>query len=190
MSARSAFNLLEDILMWARNKANKVAFNPMDIPFSVVCKGGLESLLPLAKAKDIAIKSRSDDNIYADPDMIKAIIRNLVSNAIKFTNSGGEVKISTKRSDSGNIVTVADNGTGIEPTRLDKLFDIANISSTCGTQQERGTGLGLVICKQFVEKHGGEIWVESEKGKGSSFKFTLPYPKPVAGSEEILYPTG
>lgn len=190
MSARNVFNLLEDILIWATNKANKVSFNPVDTSFSVVCKGGIESLIPMATAKNIKIKCGTDDTIHADIDMIKATIRNLVSNAIKFTNSGGEVKISTKRSDSRNIVTVADNGIGIESTKLDKLFDISQISSTAGTHQERGTGLGLVICKQFVEKHGGDIWVESELGKGSRFKFTLPCPDTVADSGEIMTATG
>lgn len=189
MSARNVFNLLEDILIWATNKANKVSFNPVDTSFSVVCKGGIESLIPMAKAKNIKIKCGSDDTIHADPDMIKATIRNLVSNAIKFTHAGGEVKISTKRSDSGIMVTIADNGIGIESTKLDKLFDISNISSSIGTQQERGTGLGLVICKQFVEKHGGDIWVESELGKGSRFNFTLPFPN-VVDSGEIMTATG
>jgi signal transduction histidine kinase len=122
--------------------------------------------------------------------MIKATIRNLVSNAIKFTHAGGEVKISTKRSDSGIMVTIADNGIGIESTKLDKLFDISNISSSIGTQQERGTGLGLVICRQFIEKHGGDIWVESEIGKGSRFMFTLPFPDKTADSGEIMTSTG
>jgi signal transduction histidine kinase len=102
-------------------------------------------------------------------------MRNLVSNAIKFTNPGGSVNISSEQSDSIVTISVSDNGIGIDPEALSKLFDIASNLTTPGTANETGTGLGLLLCKEFVEKHGGRIWCESVVGKGSTFKFTLPY---------------
>jgi two-component system sensor histidine kinase/response regulator len=106
--------------------------------------------------------------------MIKTILRNLVSNAIKFTESGGAINIDAKEN-SGNItISVSDNGIGIKPDNLKKLFDISEVLTTPGTAKETGTGLGLLLCKEFVEKHGGKIWAESEIGKGSVFRFTLP----------------
>jgi signal transduction histidine kinase len=106
--------------------------------------------------------------------MLKTIILNLVSNAIKFTNSGGRININAEENSGNVIISVSDNGVGITPDNLAKLFDISEIITTKGTAKETGTGLGLLLCKEFVEKHGGKIWVESEVGKGSDFKFTLP----------------
>jgi signal transduction histidine kinase len=101
-------------------------------------------------------------------------LRNLVSNAIKFTNVGGTISITANQTDSNITISVSDNGIGIAPHNLMKLFEMAEVSTTKGTAEETGTGLGLLLCKEFVEKHGGKIWVESEVGKGSDFKFTLP----------------
>ena len=104
----------------------------------------------------------------------KALLRNLVSNAIKFTDNGGVININAEE-DSGNVtISVSDNGVGIEPDDLKKLFDITEVITTKGTAKETGTGLGLLLCKDFVEKHGGKIRVESEVGKGSSFYLTFP----------------
>jgi signal transduction histidine kinase len=112
--------------------------------------------------------------IFADTNMLNTILRNLISNAIKFTNEGGSVNISAQQTDSGTTITVSDNGVGIAPEMLQKLFDNKVAYSTTGTAREKGTGLGLLICKEFVDKHGGKIWVESQFNKGSEFKFTLP----------------
>jgi signal transduction histidine kinase len=101
-------------------------------------------------------------------------LRNLVSNAIKFTNTGGTIRIKAEQTDSNVTISVLDNGIGITPDDLNKLFDISQYITTKGTANEPGTGLGLLLCKEFVEKHGGKIWVESEAGKGSDFKFSLP----------------
>src|SRR5664280_3927853 len=106
--------------------------------------------------------------------MLKTIVLNLVSNAIKFTNSGGVIKINAEQNSENVTISVSDNGVGIEPEDLKKLFDISQVLTTKGTAKETGTGLGLLLCKEFVEKHQGKIWVESEVGKGSDFKFTLP----------------
>jgi signal transduction histidine kinase len=175
-SAQNTFKLLEDILMWARTQSGKIPYKPQTLSFKEICKNILETLRPIANTKNISIKyfTQNETNIFADIDMLKAVMRNLVSNAIKFTNTGGQIDISAEINNSNITITISDNGVGIEPANLTKLFDISQIHTTTGTAEEEGTGLGLVLCKQFVEKHGGEIWVESKYGKGSEFKFTLP----------------
>jgi signal transduction histidine kinase len=133
----------------------------------------------MAAEKNISLVIDLDgrSEVFADQNMVDSIIRNLVSNAIKFTKDQGEVIISAHRDKNRMEVTVSDTGVGIAPQDLDKLFNIESKHSTLGTAQEKGTGLGLVLCKEFVEKHKGTIWIESEKGKGSQFKFTLPLSK-------------
>jgi len=99
---------------------------------------------------------------------------NLVSNAIKFTRTGGKINITAKRTTNGLTISVIDNGIGISSENKAKLFDLSQVITTKGTEKETGTGLGLLLCKEFIEKHGGKMWVESEEGKGSAFHFTLP----------------
>ena len=162
--------------MWARTQQGKIPYKPQILSFRDICINIFEILSPNANAKNITINYSAPDeiNIFADIDMLKTVLRNLVSNAIKFTNNGGVININAVEN-SGNVtISVSDNGIGINPDNLAKLFDITEVITTKGTAKETGTGLGLLICKEFVEKHGGEIWVESEVGKGSDFKFTLP----------------
>jgi signal transduction histidine kinase len=175
-SAKITNKLLEDILMWARTQQGNIPFKPQKLDFADICKNILEILNPGAYAKNITVYYSVADNInvYADIDMLKTIILNLVSNAIKFTNSGGRININAEENSGNVIISVSDNGVGITPDNLAKLFDISEVITTKGTAKETGTGLGLLLCKEFVEKHGGKIWVESEVGKGSDFKFTLP----------------
>jgi signal transduction histidine kinase len=175
-SAKITNKLLEDILMWARTQQRNIPFKPQKLDFADICKNILEILNPGAYAKNITVYYSVADNInvYADIDMLKTIILNLVSNAIKFTNSGGRININAEENSGNVIISVSDNGVGITPDNLAKLFDISEVITTKGTAKETGTGLGLLLCKEFVEKHGGKIWVESEVGKGSDFKFTLP----------------
>ncbi len=136
----------------------------------------LEILNPVAAAKGITITYSSpyDIDVFADIDMLKIVLRNLVSNAIKFTNKNGTININAEENSGNVLISVSDNGIGIPPDNLSKLFDISQVLTTKGTAEETGTGLGLFICKEFVEKHGGKIRVESKVGKGSDFKFTLP----------------
>ncbi len=176
-SAQNTYNLLEDILMWARIESDKITINLQKLSLKDICDDVLEIFNPIAKAKGITINYIPQDQIdvFADIEMLKMVLRNLVSNAIKFTDKGGEIKINAEEN-SGNItISVSDNGTGIKPDNLTKLFDISQVFTTKGTAEETGTGLGLLLCKEFVEKHGGRIWVESEWGKGSIFYFTVPY---------------
>ena len=129
-----------------------------------------------AHEKKISLDCTIQDNLaaFADADMVKAVMRNLVSNSIKFTYPGGSIKISSEQTDSIVTISVSDNGIGIDPETLSKLFAISTSITTSGTAKETGTGLGLLLCKEFVEKHNGKIWCESEVGKGSIFRFTLP----------------
>jgi two-component system sensor histidine kinase/response regulator len=175
-SAKITSNFLEDILMWARTQQGSIPFNPQNVSLSATCRNIIEILNPGAYAKNITIYDSSADHttVYADADMLKTIILNLVSNAIKFTNSGGKITINAEQNSENVEISVSDNGTGISPENLSKLFDISQVLSTTGTAKETGTGLGLLLCKEFVVKHQGKIWVVSEEGKGSTFSFTLP----------------
>eukprot|EP01029_Cantina_marsupialis_P020639 TRINITY_DN4850_c0_g1_i1.p2 TRINITY_DN4850_c0_g1~~TRINITY_DN4850_c0_g1_i1.p2 ORF type:complete len:124 (-),score=21.88 TRINITY_DN4850_c0_g1_i1:1138-1470(-) len=109
--------------------------------------------------------------------MINTVLRNLISNAIKFTMPNGEIVIAAKQLEDDVLISVSDNGVGIPFDRLSKLFQISENETTLGTANEKGTGLGLMLCKEFIEKHNGRIWAESEIGKGSSFKFSFPLDK-------------
>jgi len=175
-AAKNTYDLLVDLLMWARTQSDKMPFNPQNVSFTDVCMDTLKALRPVADLKNIRINSSSADNIivFADIDMLKTILRNLISNAIKFTNCNGVISISAQEISGNMTISVSDNGVGMEPDRILGLFDISKVISTTGTAEEKGTGLGLLLCSEFVEKHKGKIWVESGKGKGSSFKFTLP----------------
>jgi signal transduction histidine kinase len=176
ISAQNAYNLLEDILMWVGTQRGNIPYKPQNLGFEEICRDTVRILYPNAKAKNIAINfpSASHLNIYADGNMIKTVLRNLISNAIKFTNRDGVIKISAEEDSENVLITVSDDGIGIASVNLKKLFDLTKIRTTRGTGKETGTGMGLMICKEFVEIHGGKIWAESESGKGSAFKFTLP----------------
>lgn len=176
ISAQNTFKLLEEILMWARAQSGKLPFQPQKINFKVVCDEVLNNLTNQAATKKITINYSEHEKtiLTADLNMIKTIMRNLISNAIKFTHENGCIDIQSETIDKNVIISVSDNGLGIEPDTLNKLFDISHNVTSEGTAKEKGTGLGLLLCKEFVEKHGGKIWVESELGKGSVFKFTMP----------------
>jgi len=176
ITAKITNKLLEDILLWVRTQQGKIPFKPQILNFRDICNNILEVLKPNADAKKIKINYSSTDdlNVFADDDMLKTVLRNLVSNAIKYTNKNGEVNINAEENFGNIIISVSDNGIGIANDELTKLFNISEVITTKGTANERGTGLGLLLCKDFVVKHGGKIWVESEVGKGSDFKFTLP----------------
>ncbi len=175
-SSDQAFKLLENLLLWSKLQTGKIEPNlvevkPSDLVYEVklLCE-------PMYKTKDIkAIFDFSfDEQIMVDPEMIKSVLRNLFTNAIKFTYPQGTIKIETHSTENEVLFIVSDTGIGIESKHINKLFRIDNDLSRAGTADEKGTGLGLILCKEFVEKHGGKIWVESEVGKGSEFKFSLP----------------
>jgi PAS domain S-box-containing protein len=176
-SAQITYNLLENLLIWGRSQSGRIPFNPQNINLNDVCKEVLQLFNSSISAKNITVSSSfsSDILVYADVEMFKTIIRNIVSNAIKFSNKNGSINIFTEQTKSDITISVMDNGVGIKPENLPKLFDISQIHTTVGTAEEEGTGLGLLICKEFVEKHNGTIGVESLAGEGSRFHFTLPF---------------
>jgi signal transduction histidine kinase len=174
--SQNTYNLLEDLIKWAQSQSGKLHYEPQILSFTTICVDILKVLNTTAQDKNITIKYFDEKNLslFADNNMLKTVLRNLISNAIKFTNKGGEINIYASQTESNTIITVSDNGIGIAPERQGKLFDISQMKSTSGTAKESGTGLGLLLCKDFIEKHGGTIWVESEEGKGSNFKFSIP----------------
>lgn len=175
-SATHTFILLENLLDWARMHQGKLSYSPEKIRLFETVKDVCTLMSEDASKKGIRLTYSIDENIfvYADTNMLKTVIRNLVSNALKFTNTSGTVKISVKRKDDEIIVSIADNGIGIEKNRIEYLFSSVTNETTRGTENEKGTGLGLLLCKEFVSKNGGKIWVESEAGQGSIFRFSLP----------------
>ena len=174
-STQITYDLLEDILNWAKAQSGKISFSPQILVFKDICENIVEILGPNAAAKNIKVHINSAEllTIVADDHMLRTIMRNLLSNAIKFTNTLGNIHIMAEESTTHISISVSDDGVGIAPANLAKLFNISEFHSTKGTAEEKGTGLGLMLCKEFVEKHGGTIRVESEKGKGSTFSFTI-----------------
>jgi signal transduction histidine kinase len=175
-AAKNTFHLLEDLLMWTRAHSGKIPFNPRTLKISELYENMREILNPVADSKKINMEfiENGDFSVWADKDMLKAVLRNIISNAIKFTGKGGLVRIKADKEPGGIKISVADNGVGIQPDRISSIFDISKIQPTPGTAGEKGSGLGLLLCREFIEKHGGAIWVTSEPGKGSTFSFTLP----------------
>ena len=175
-SSKHAFNLLENLLTWARMQTNLIQYNPevFDVQSKITESVGLFE--GACAKKNIKIEVIPDEEImvFADVNMFSTVFRNLVANAIKFTNENGNISIQTEKKGDFCEITVADNGIGISEENLRKIFRIDSKHKTVGTMGEKGTGLGLILCKEFVEKHGGKIEVKSTVGKGSEFSFTLP----------------
>ncbi len=181
--AERSYKLLENLLDWSKSQEGILKFQPEPINLSVLIKEIIEYYNQTAKKKSINLYSELKDTliVYADKYMLSTVLRNLISNALKFTPEGGSVIVSAceliDKENYGNKVleiSVKDTGVGIEKERIEHLFNMEGNYSTKGTGGELGTGLGLILCKEFIEKHGGKIWVESELGKGSTFKFTIP----------------
>ncbi len=174
--SHNVFSLLENLLEWSRIQTGRMSFSPTDFNLLEELEMTISIIRETAKNKNIILDCFIDDriNINADKNMMYTIIRNLLSNAIKFTNPFGKVTITANQVDKIIEFTVSDTGVGIKKENLSKLFKIDSAISTKGTANEEGTGLGLLLCKEMIEKHGGKIWVESEIGKGTAFSFTLP----------------
>jgi ligand-binding sensor domain-containing protein/signal transduction histidine kinase len=175
-SATQTFSLLENLLEWANSQRGKISFTPTPLKISEIFKEDFRILNGMAYRKNIEFINLLPDDltIFADKNMIKTILRNLISNAIKFTHINGKVEIAASIDNKQVEISVSDSGIGMTKETMAKLFRIDSNLSTHGTENEKGTGLGLILCKEFVEKHRGKIWVESEPGKGSIFRFTLP----------------
>jgi len=175
-SSKQAYSLLENLLLWARAQTGTIAFQPevFDLRSSIL--GVIELLETQAKTKRITISSCISDHcsINADKNMFETIVRNLFTNAIKFTPRNGKIIASVVKQKDQVEISVRDTGVGIEKEYMEFIFRIEKKTTTLGTDKETGSGLGLIICKEFVEKHGGKIWMESEPGLGSNIKFTIP----------------
>jgi PAS domain S-box-containing protein len=171
-------SLLENLLQWSRSQTDRIYYEPAMYNLFAITEETIKLLKTDAEQKNITIQQLIDPNImvHVDENMIKTVFRNLISNAIKFTNENGRITLKLQIDDQIAIVSVADTGVGISAETISKLFRVDTIVTTKGTSKESGTGLGLLLCKDFVEKHNGKIWVESILGKGSEFKFTLPLP--------------
>ena len=175
-SAKSTFDLLENLLQWARIKTGSIKLNSEVIDLNEIIDEVLHLFTENARKKKILLEAELNNVVYVfgDFNMVEIILRNLVSNAIKFTNRKGKVIVNTEVVNEFVQIRVIDNGVGMNSDTLRKLFIVGEDVSTNGTQNEKGSGLGLILCKEFVELNGGEIYVESEIGKGSSFIFKLP----------------
>lgn len=175
-ASRNGYNLLHNLLEWSRSQMSLILYKPQPTIIKQVVDATLELLNTNIKGKQINISTNIDPELcaFADLNMINSVMLNLINNAIKFTYPGGSVTISAKQINELIQLTVSDTGVGISEVQKAKLFKIEESSKTQGTNNEWGTGLGLILCKEFIERNGGSIWVESEKGTGSSFIFTLP----------------
>lgn len=184
-SSKNTFELLESLLEWARAKQGRIDYTPKMFNLFRVSDSLTNLLKASAFKKEITLRNSIDINtsVYGDRDMISTVLRNLIANAIKFTPRNGTIDIKSEIENNRVKVSVIDSGIGMSQEDKDKLFRIDVSHTTLGTNKEKGTGLGLILCKELIEKHGTEIWVESEKGEGSEFIFTLP----LEANTEIAY---
>lgn len=175
-SSKGTFELLENLLDWSRLQTGKFAKNIEKYNLRTNVDEVCQLYGEIARIKGITIQNNilTDIMIWCDIDMTKTVLRNLVSNAIKFTNTEGVVSLNFIEGEANIEVHIGDSGVGIVAENIAFLFSLEKNISTPGTNGERGTGLGLLLCKELIEEQGGHIWVESELGKGSTFKFTLP----------------
>lgn len=175
-SSQQVLSLLTNLLQWASSQTGKIKFNPEMIEIGALINEVTQLSGGAARQKSITISKKLPPNflIFADKSMISTTLRNLISNAIKFTNPDGKIIISAIKKQDELLITISDNGIGMNKETLKRLFEIEDGYSSRGTQNEPGTGLGLILCKEFVTRHKGKIWAESQPGKGSRFHFTIP----------------
>lgn len=175
-SSKNTFELLENMLLWSKIQIDKIEITPKKVHLKKLITEAFSAYVHVAEKKDISFDLDVPDSIYVNADefTIKITIANLFSNAIKFTPSNGSIKISANMQNDFVEIGISDSGMGIPAEKIPGIFNSAGNISTMGTDNEKGTGLGLTLCKEFVEKNGGRIWVESEEGLGSVFHFTLP----------------
>ena len=174
-SAESLYELLNNLLDWSRVQTGEMKYEPGEIHLKRSIDKVVHLLTANAHYKRISLTTNISEDliVYADQNMLHSVVQNLVSNAIKFTNEGGEIKVISDMKDEYTEVAISDNGVGMDKDTLEKLFRLDTQVTFLGTKNEKGTGLGLILCKELVEKCGGKIWVESELNKGSTFHFTL-----------------
>lgn len=175
-SSENLYNLLDNLLAWSRIQQGVVRYHPQDVNMADMVVQNLALLESHAQQKQIELRHSipDDSTVYADYHMVDAVVRNLISNALKFTYPGGRIHISAAPDDAFLVVSIEDTGIGIAEEHISKLFRIDSVYRRKGTARETGSGLGLILCKEFVEKNGGTIGVESEEEQGSTFYVRLP----------------
>ncbi len=179
-SLKNLFALLENLLEWSRSQTGNIEFSSEPFDLNELVNNNVNLLTNQAENKKINIEIAQQDStiVKAHQNSINTVVRNLLSNAIKFTPERGKIKIGIVSNEKDWIVKIADNGVGMPQGVVDKIFRIDTKHSTQGTAKEKGTGLGLILCKEFVEKNGGQIWAKSKEGKGSLFAFSIPKSQP------------
>jgi len=177
--SKVGYDLLVNLLEWSKSQTGNIKYSPEDINISGVTEETFALYQSKAKQKEILLTNNLDEDsfVYADKNMVKTIFRNLISNALKFTGRGGVIEVSSYKTNSSREISIRDTGVGMKPEDMDKLFRLDTNYTTKGTEDEGGTGLGLVLVKEFIEKNKGFIHVESKPGIGSNFIFTLPAEK-------------
>lgn len=175
-SSNKTMSLLSNLLDWSRSQIGGKKFKLEKYNLNKQINELFLLMTDVAERKSISLRNKAENNLFiaADKNMIGTVLRNLLSNAIKFTNRGGEIIVSAHKENSNTIIKVIDNGIGINKEHLKNLLEITENNSRAGTENEKGTGLGLVLCKEFISAHGGEIVIESEEGEGSCFKLIIP----------------
>ncbi|GHM98989.1 hypothetical protein WSM22_04790 [Cytophagales bacterium WSM2-2] len=177
LSARvnTTSSLLENLLNWSKNQIATAKANPVKTDVKRLVDDCISLYANNAKGKNIKLLSKISEPvfIYADEEMIRITLRNLISNAIKFTRNNGEVNVESSHQDNILCISISDSGVGIPEEDISKIFSF-EAYTTPGTAKEKGTGLGLILCKEFIEKNGGEMRVDSRYGEGSIFSFTVP----------------
>ena len=175
-SSKKLYALLENLLEWAKLQRDELVMEPADFNIFDVAQEAIDLIGLKAETKKISITNDIDNRkkVFADKNMIKTVLRNLVSNAVNFTENGGQVILKSELEGNELIISVRDNGVGIDPEYIHKLFRIDQKVISRNTEGGKGTGLGLILCREFIEKNGGNMWVESEVSKGSAFSFSLP----------------
>ncbi|MFO7862942.1 MAG: HAMP domain-containing sensor histidine kinase, partial [Salinivirgaceae bacterium] len=175
-SSKQLHSLLENLLQWSRAQTGRLSFKPRKLQASKIVSDNFSLLNANAEVKNIELVNEVDPKaeVWADADMVNTIIRNLLTNAIKFSHKNSTVKITSESKAELLAICISDSGVGIREDELEKLFKIGYNTSKPGTANEEGTGLGLILCKEFAKRNGGDVHVESEVDKGSTFSFTLP----------------
>lgn len=177
-SSKRAYGLVTNLLEWSRLERGLLACTPGDCSLDELVHQNLQIVSAHAEQKHVRMRRQipAGTRVYADVKMVDAVIRNLLSNAVKFTDAGGRVEITARQKAQHVELTVSDTGIGMSAEMLDTLFTIDQHTVRPGTAGEEGTGLGMILCKEFVEKNGGRLRVESQPGQGSTFTVSLPRP--------------
>lgn len=175
-SVKNLLSLLDNLLQWSRSQTGTIEYNPIEIPLRELINENIVLLAGHAQSKGVVIENEipEQQSIKADVNMLHVIFRNLLSNAVKFTRKGGVVNVSASKQENFLQIIVKDNGVGISPEKLETIFSFGSTYSSNGTAMEKGNGLGLLLCKEFVERNKGNIQVQSQPGKGTTFTVSLP----------------